>query len=669
MKPKALLSTIFVSFTIHLTPASDALEIKPPVDPKPVAESCEIKLDSSGGYFLGAAHPELLDCQNSWCQTQCTWVPSECASPCLDANCGRLNSWFRNAAETGNAREMLVRAAVAFYRFRHPALASHLPVPPCCHLAYGKAFADLAVTGQAAYASFRELAPSEAGLTFDVQTRLFVTFPTHQQVQSDVSGAIQDALDRAYRVAWALRGPTPHRKTARKDLWWIAVSGESDPPHRPVNIPPAPYPQYNMTVRVSGRTFTTQNVTTRYVVFSNSITDNYPVPAVLNTIPPDRDLPLIVGDIVLFIAGHSSSAEEAEGIAKQLLDQAPSSRPVTIIAMDLPSNGYATMINHETISPSSASAWNTGYPILDFIESFIVAFVDGLEARQPGIKNQIVGVIGGSLGGNMGLRLGRRDPATYPWLRNIVSWSPASCWESWLRANPYSDNRLSPLDPPDHPSQLTEGFGKRAAVWGSRRAMTEAETDRSLHLLFHSRDAGHRTGRAEQAKHWYSQSWSCRDDAITAGHRFIYEIYNEHFRRWHWRVAHEQVIFSHWDSDMPVIPIEDKFPTPYNIDPAADPDPRKNPALAPDSARYSQIRARMLFASGYNDNNWPEYLFENARNLAQAMTMVNGQALFVRDTAHSIHVERPNWFASQILEFLYQSPPPPFPAWFVAATF
>jgi len=50
------------------------------------------------------------------------------------------------------------------------------------------------------------------------------------------------------------------------------------------------------------------------------------------------------------------------------------------------------------------------------------------------------------------------------------------------------------------------------------------------------------------------------------------------------------------------------------------------------------------------------------------MTTVNGVALFVTDTAHSIHAEKPNCFAPQILQFLYQSPPPPFPAFLLPAS-
>ena len=201
----------------------------------------------------------------------------------------------------------------------------------------------------------------------------------------------------------------------------------------------------------------------------------------------------------------------------------------------------------------------------------------------------------------------------------------------------------------------------------TRQYMTDPETPESLHFCSTRRSCTLKTGRAQQAEHWYSASWTCKAAAITSGHRFLYEIYNERFRRWHWRVAHEQLIFSHWDSDLPITEDQVIFVAPeYFAKAKIDPDPRNNPAAGP--ARYAQIRARLLFASGYNDNQWPEYLFENAKALASAMTMVNGAALFVTDTAHSIHVEKPNWFASRILEFLYQSPPPPFPAFLLPAT-
>jgi len=557
------------------------------------AESCEV---ASAGNFQG---PEaLLDCPDEYC--------------------ARLTPSLRGAAQTRDARELLVRSALESYTLRRPELPHGDP-------RVAQALADLAVTGSAAYESFRRLAPNEAALTALFQQRLQGMFPTHAPVQDDVSAAIQQALRRSYQVAWALRGPTPYRNAHRAELGWIAVSGQDDPPHRPVNVPSAPFPQFDATVRVRGI-----DVLTRYMVASRHITDEHP--ADLRTIPPDREHPLIIGDVVLFIHGHSSSVEEAWTLAGPMLAQSDDrGRPVTVIAMDLPSNGYASMIEHTSVAPSSASRWNTGYPILDFLEEFVVAFVDVLEQRQPGIKGQIVGVIGGSLGGNLTLRLARRDPAVYPWLRNVVSWSPASSWDSFAR-------------------EARRDLEKRLAIDVSRIWMSEAEGDGSLGKFFHG--LGGTGGRIQQSGEWYSPSWPCAGDAVMSSHRALAEIYNERFRRWHFRVAHEQLIYSHWDSDNP--------------DPGIDPDPRVDPAAGP--ARYTQIRSRLLLAAGSDDDSRHVKIFTNTKNLAGAMTMVEGEAFFLDATGHSIHTEKPAFFARRILDFLFVTPPPPFPAFLVPAT-
>lgn len=596
-------------------------EVQAPVEP------CKVDLPR---YFQ--APPALLNCLDWNCLWACANNPLKCTGACNYPNCGRLIPSLRSAAQTRDAQEILIRAGLEYYVLRRPPGLVPITGSPLV----AQALADLAVTGGAAYDSFRRFAPSEATLAELLRLRLLGTFG-HVAVPADLIGAVQQTLHRAYQVAWALRGPTPYRNAHRDRLGWIAVSGEDDPPHRPVNVPSAPFPQYNMTVRVDAI-----DVVTRYMVASRHITDDHPV--YVGTVPPDRDHPLVIGDVVLFIHGHSSSVEEAETLAGPLLAQAEArGRPVTLIAMDLPSNGYASMIEHTTVAPADASRWNSGYPILDFIEKFLVAFVEGLEARQPGIKGQIVGVIGGSLGGNMGLRLGRRDPALYPWLRNIVSWSPASSWDSWARAVLVAHERFYDV-------------AKHEGVRQSRDRMNEVErTDGSpqdsLHKLFYDNVAGViETGRVGQAEYWYSPSWPCREAAKTSGHRALYEIYNARFRRWHWRVAHEQLIYSHWDSE----------------DAAVEPDPRYDAAAGP--ARYSQIRARLLLASGYDDDKPPVALFSNTKNLAQAMTMVNGSAIFVKDTGHSIHIEKPAFFAGQILDFLFASPAPPFPAFLVPAT-
>lgn len=600
--------------------AAEGLEITGSVQAP--AESCSVDL---ARYFQ--APPALLDCANPSCSSLCRREPPSCQEPCTDPNCGRLVPTLRDAARTGDAREILVRSALEYYLLRHPELRAGLPL-------VAQALADLAVTGQAAYASFRRLAPNEAGLAGPLAERLRATFPAHVPLAGEVSAALQQALRRSYQVAWALRGPTPYRIAERDRLGWIAVSGEDDPPHRPVNVPSAPFPQYDMAVRVDGI-----EVVTRYMVASRDITDDHPVD--LDRVPPDGEHPLVIGDVILFIHGHSSAVEEAVSLAGPLLAQAEArGRPVTLIAMDLPSNGYASMIEPTRVAPAEASSWNSGYPILDFIEKFVVAFVDGLEVRQPGIKGQIVGVIGGSLGGNMALRLARRDPAVYPWLRNVVSWSPASSWPSWARAvaTPPTRGRFY------HPI-------KNEGVRHARDKMMEQETPDSLHTLFHETILFQKVGRAGQADHWYSKSWPCREDAIVASHRSLYEIYNARFRRWHWRVAYEQVIFSHWDSDNPSS--------------AVDPDPRNDPAAGP--ARYAQIRARLMLAGGDDDDFFPEHLVSETKELARAMTMVGGSAFFVAGTGHSIHVEKPAFFADRILTFLFVSPPPPFPAFLVPA--
>ncbi len=85
-----------------------------------------------------------------------------------------------------------------------------------------------------------------------------------------------------------------------------------------------------------------------------------------------------------------------------------------------------------------------------------------------------------------------------------------------------------------------------------------------------------------QSDHWYSPGWPCAATAVEGALRGTEEIYNRRFRRWHWRVAYEQLLYSHWDSDNP--------------DPNVDPDPARNPTAGP--ARYSQIQSRVLLVAG-----------------------------------------------------------------------
>lgn len=586
--------------------------------------------------------PPDESCEDLVVETTGTFSPPPDVIDCPDPYCGRLIRPLRIAARTKDAREILARAAVARYRDRHN---NELTSPEPNSAFIQDALSDLAVTGRTAYTSFRALAPVEADLSALAKSKLAAVYPTHQIVDADLSNAIQETLARAYKVAWALRGPVSHRSAERSALGWIAVTAEDDPPDRPVNVGSALFPQYDLTVQV-GTTPVTP-VTTRFVVASRQFQDEYPVnltevPPQVSTsagAPPDpsqRAIPPITGDIVLFLHGHSSAAEEAMPLIGPLLQQAENrGRQVTLISLDLPSNGYASMIEHTDIARIEDSLWNSGYPILDFIENFIVAFVDQLEALQPGFKEKIVGVIGGSLGGNMGLRLARRDPTTHPWLHSVVSWSPASTWDSWARAV---------LGIPVPKGRFYDVV-KVESVKQTRNASIEDEVEAphnrsSINKFFYEKFAGIPVGRIAQSDHWYSKNWPCREAAIESSHRGIYEIYNEIFRHWHWRVAHEQLIYSHWDSD--------------TTDPNIDPDPRYDPAAGP--ARFSQIKSRLLLATARDDDRYPVKIFSATQELAHEMTMVEGTTLFVENTGHSIPTERSVFFAGQILDFLYSAP-------------
>jgi hypothetical protein len=146
-------------------------------------------------------------------------------------------------------------------------------------------------------------------------------------------------------------------------------------------------------------------------------------------------------EILLYVHGMDSRTEEADDMAKALMELGKArGKNFVMIAMDLPTSGYADKVDHRRISdihvlgnkrdfpPEDFDAHGQhNAPLLDFDENFIVSFVDTLDRQTP-IKDKIRAIIGGSLGGNMALRLGRRTDL--PWLKAVVPWSPGSIWDS-----------------------------------------------------------------------------------------------------------------------------------------------------------------------------------------------------------------------------------------------
>ncbi|HVH71585.1 MAG TPA: hypothetical protein VNB49_10795, partial [Candidatus Dormibacteraeota bacterium] len=221
------------------------------VDPGP-AEECQSRV-SPLGYVVPPA--DLLD----WSATEALpfrkdetnyvplppptrdrYEPQALGNPeiqlAIGANEGRLRPDLRQAAAQANPVGSLCLAAAAY------ALGNKLDA---------NAFADLSVTGRRTFEAFRQRLPKDADILACLRKN-----PRTQALPADkLQDATKTVLNRAYRVLGVLRtGGWPGTKddpacsSDRGPLGYIAVSGEDDQPHRPVNVPSAEFPQYDLDV-------------------------------------------------------------------------------------------------------------------------------------------------------------------------------------------------------------------------------------------------------------------------------------------------------------------------------------------------------------------------------------------------------------------------------------
>jgi hypothetical protein len=264
----------------------------------------------------------------------------------------------------------------------------------------------------------------------------------------------------------------------------------------------------------------------------------------------------------------------------------------------------------------------------------------------------------------MGLRLGRRDPGTLPWLRNgIVAWSPAGVWDPMVqdeikRVGPdhcrdkwdEAENNGLPGHSTSRNNYFVETYNGTALDSGGNRVVDTLSLVRDLGvgvgaflgallgevpgaqfgaavgLLMAPTVAGV-LGPMAQVQQWYRDDWvPCNGLTILETLLARYEVYNTFFRQWNWRVAGEQLIYSHVDH----IDHEDSN-SPF---------------------RYQLNRIRTLLASGSKDDFQHTNIFSATRTLASHMSQTPGRSLFLNDTGHSIHTERPLYFASEIVSFL-----------------
>jgi hypothetical protein len=485
----------------------------------------------------------------------------------IGQNEGRLQSDLRTAASVADPRASLEIAAMGF--------AANNNIT-------GNAFADLSVTGHRSFAAFKANLPNDAFCQSLVAK--------HPEINSALMvNGCEKALDRAYQVANFLRtgqrGDSPSLKSAkiraRAALGWIAVSGEDDSPHRPVNVPSSDFPQFDLDVPVS-------------VAPAAPLTPGrLPVP--------------LRPRIVTVHTRYTIAQSQLPGSGKNLV----------VISFDLPTSGYADNLDYNQISSlndigtpvSVADFQATGKTtLLDFIEAFILQFVNTLDQQVP-IKSNIKAAIGGSLGGNMTFRLGRRTGV--PWLPEFVVWSPASIWNS-LGAG----------------ADITKHIAVRTAWQGAADASdnspgTDHSADRSSFFATWDQAIVPVIIPMAQSDTWTSAYYQCKKSAIAGARLDRQETYDQHFLAWHWRLAAEQLLFSH-----------------QNINPTT------NQPLYMSNVKPMLLGCGLEDAVAYND------ICPATQSTAALMTVTPGKALFLDKTGHSLDNERRSFWAQQIIQFL-----------------
>ncbi|HYL10174.1 MAG TPA: alpha/beta hydrolase [Candidatus Acidoferrales bacterium] len=521
----------------------------------------------------------------------------------LGANEGRVRAELRAAAAKKDPLNDLCQAAQRFTR-NGPASAN---AP--ADRDFGNAFADLSVTGKAVFERFVQFHPNEA------------TLHGNPGCAGASANSLTTALNRAYQVAKALRGP--HASPERQALGWIAVSGEDDQPYRPVNVPTnsGKFPEFQIRVNVPRFNIP---VNTRYMIAHAQPPAFQRPPSPLVDGGPGRQvpadlLPALAPDaqVILFIHGMDSRLEEADDLTEALHHLG--GKNWTVISLDLPTSGYADNIDHRRISPISAVACHVT-PVVDFIEEFIVAFVDTLDGQLHGqLKPKIKAVVGGSLGGNMAMRLGRR-PNT-PWITNVVPWSPAAIWPSMIaQRNAVAAGCDTGWD------MLKDRAVNQSLKWGGLedRFLPDHETPELRRELFYggfdwSPVGG--LGGPPQAQCWFSDKYQCKKSLILGSRIDRQETYDANFRAWHWRLGAEQLAFS-----------QQQF------------------APGTQQPLYLLNTKRMLLFCGYEDTCGG--LGQYTRQVAAEMVNTPGYARFLKQTGHSLDNEHPNWIARQIADFL-----------------
>lgn len=571
------------------------------------------------------------------------------ATPTVTENDGRLADFLRAAAGTADPRLILANAVSLWlgggstqipWGPPGSTITSPPQVDPDHDLA--TALAQLAVTGRKVFKAFEDWTPQDAGqggLVEEYNNR----FPDSGFDQGQIQDAAARVLDRAYTALWAFRSNDPAWRNQRVTMPWMAVSGFDDTPHRPVNVPTSPYPQYDVTFDFPAPTGP-QQVTTRYMIasagtwagpwqggttsFTNWDPDLLGAPAAAlpegpapRTIPEDAPSIPDGSKIIIYIHGGGSRAEEAVDMASWfIIEGSKAGEEYTVISFDLPNSAYGTKSDGLRFDVTDVTGTPYDYSqghVFQFELDYIMAFIEKLDEKIGNVTGRIAAVMGGSLGGNTSLSLTRYyDPQNRPYLRTIVSWSVTAT-------------------APDKYVKIISGGAVAAFLSGMQADATKPEPyDNHAIEAQYLQDLYVKPlspiqfviPLPPQPVMWFRGGYKggigtwqpCKDQEIARSRFDRYEIYSPYERRWITAVDLEQISFSFQDNP---------------------------PAPKPGS--------NLMLVTGDNDNYFPNEIYNSTIDVARAIRQsVPGKAEFWLDTGHSIHNERPHLFVKEILYFL-----------------
>jgi pimeloyl-ACP methyl ester carboxylesterase len=559
----------------------------------------------------------------------------------------RIIGQLRNAAASQNANTILQTVA-ALYAAQWA--NSQYPLDQQTQI-FATSMTQLAVTGSNAFAVWNGNSDMTSFLTgLGVDLTDAATMAT--QITNDFNSALQ-----------LIRSPNG-RDSQPRPIPWVAVSGEDDSPDFIVNVDTVPYPQFHLAITVNNSQGQPITLNIRYLLASNSIPGNTTTPFI-----PAGD------EVILFIHGEGSRAEEGSSLIPVLLSLgANEGRSFTVIAFDLPSMGYSTMVPHLSVAPEPQDTTQIlgqtlgqqlgDFPLLEFTESAITTFVDQLIQTLP-FSNPIVAVIGGSLGGHMALRLLASQPS---WLQRVVAWSPASVEDhatnSWvplpfyLFTNPQLSGNMSapesvgPTLAVDSRANFFQAIFDNATFPFNAGLIDPLIVAAAISLVapaiyyagfFGALLVAALTAEAlqafqyipPQATMWDWDGWPGKTVAVLESRLDRREVYCETFRQWHWRICEELVNFDF-------------------------------------TALSADFSKPLLLMVGEKDAYPCVNFFGNVTSFAQNLQLP-GYAFTVQNTGHSIHDEHPTFLAQKIIDFTAPafngaSLPPPDGVQFVPGT-